>query len=165
MPHQQYHLAQFNIAIMRTPLNAPLMADFVAQLQTINALADASPGFVWRLRDEGTTNATSIRAYENERILLNLSAWESVAALKNYVYRSQHAVVMRERRRWFEKSEQPNLVLWWIPARYIPSVEEAKERLECLQQRGSTPNAFSFSQLFSSPQAVNSKGVADAFSQ
>jgi len=156
MPLKQYHLAQFNVATMRAPLDAPLMADFVAQLQTINALADASPGFVWRLQSESTTDATSIRAYENERILLNLSVWESMAALKNYVYRSQHAVVMRSRRRWFEKSDQQNLVLWWIPAGHIPTVAEAKERLEYLRSRGYSPYAFSFNQPFPSPEAVNS---------
>jgi hypothetical protein len=154
----QYHLAQTNIARMRAPLSDPVMADFVAQLEAINALADASPGFVWRLQTDAG-DATNIRAYEDEQIIVNLSVWESIEALSNYVYRSQHTVAMSDRRRWFEKSEEPSLVLWWIPTGHIPTVDEAKARLEHLRRHGSTPEAFSFRKPFPQPTAVASEVV------
>src|SRR5262245_20039816 len=130
-----HHLAQVNIARMLAPLNDPLMADFVALLEEINALADRSPGFVWRLQTE-SANATYIRPYEDGHILFNLSVWESVESLKDYVYRSAHAEVMRRRRQWFEKFDGPYTALWWVEAGHIPTVEEAKERLEHLRERG-----------------------------
>jgi heme-degrading monooxygenase HmoA len=148
MQHTAYHLAQANIATILAPLHDPAMSGFVAQLQTINALADRTPGFVWRLQDDGQSDATSIRPYEDARILINLSVWESFEALSNYVYRSQHATVMRDRRKWFEKSDQPTLVLWWVPAGHRPTVLEATERLNHLRQHGATPDAFSFSKPF-----------------
>ena len=147
---EQYHLAQINIARMCAPLTAPLMVDFAAQLQEINAIADASPGFVWRLQSEDG-DATNIRAFDDEQILVNLSIWESIEALRDYVYRSQHGEVMRDRYRWFEKSHQPTLALWWIVAGHIPTIEEAKERLEYLRHHGSSPYAFSFAKPFPNP--------------
>lgn len=146
-----YQLAQVNIATMLAPLSDPIMADFVAQLQQINQIADASPGFVWRLQEDG--NATSIRAYPDERILFNLSVWKSIEALSAYVYRSQHGAAMRDRRRWFAPSDLPTMALWWIPAGTIPSVSEAKTRLDYLRQHGSTAYAFSFRQPFA-PEAA-----------
>lgn len=154
MKPQQYHLAQANIAYMRASLSAPLMAGFVEQLQTINELADNSPGFVWRLQDEATGDSTGVRVYSDEQILFNLSLWESVEALSNYVYCSQHAVVMRDRRRWFKKSDLSTLVLWWIQKGRLPSVNEAKERLEYLRHHGETPYAFSFKKPFPAPRAL-----------
>lgn len=151
MKPQQYHLAQANIVYMHAPLSDPLMAGFVDQLQTINELADNSLGFVWRLQDEATGNNTGVHAYPDEHILFNLSVWESVEALSNYVYRSQHAVVMRDGRQWFKKSDSPTLVLWWIQSGQLPAVNEAKERLEYLRQHGVTPYAFSFKKRFPAP--------------
>lgn len=149
-----YHLAQANISTLRFPLDNPLMAGFIAELQTINTLADNSPGFIWRLQDKNAGNATTIRPYNNECIIINLSVWESIEALSNYVYRSQHAVVMKSRHQWFEKSLQPTLVLWWIPQGHIPNVFEAKERLEYLVSNGVTPHAFSFKQQFPQPDTT-----------
>ncbi|HEY9801028.1 MAG TPA: DUF3291 domain-containing protein [Leptolyngbyaceae cyanobacterium] len=151
MVSQKYYLAQANIVYMSAPLNDPIMASFVAQLQAINELADKSPGFIWRLQDETSGNNTDIRAYADERILLNLSVWESVKALSNYVYRSQHMVVMRNGRHWFKKLDYPTLVLWWIHEENMPTVDEAKERLEYLRQHGPTSYAFSFKKQFPYP--------------
>jgi Domain of unknown function (DUF3291) len=153
----QYYLAQVNTARLRAPLDAPEMADFVAQIQTINAIADDDPGFVWRLRSEGAEDATSIRAFDDERILITLTVWKSVEALSQYVYRGAHAAIMRDRRRWFERLDQPILALWWIPVGHLPTVEEAKERLTHLQHHGSTPVAFSFNKPFPSPDYVSKK--------
>ena len=150
MKPKRFHLAQANIARMRAPLDSPIMEGFRSQLDRINAIADSSPGFVWRLQtDEG--NATAIRAYEDERVLFNMSVWESLEALRDYVYRSDHAGTLRNRREWFEPLEGPILVLWWVPAGHIPSIEEAKARLATLKARGSTAEAFTFRAPFPSP--------------
>ncbi len=145
-----YHLAQVNIAHMRAPLDDPLMAGFVEQLDAINALADASPGFVWQFQSaEG--NATSVRAYDDPRILFNMSMWESLEALTAYVYTSAHRTVMQRRRQWFARSDGPYMALWWTPRGYRPGVEEAKERLDHLRAHGPTPVAFAFKAPFPAP--------------
>lgn len=157
---ERYHLAQVNTATLSAPLHDPCMADFVAQIRAINAIADADPGFVWRLRGEGADDATSIRAFDDDRILITLTVWRSLEALSDYVYRSAHASVMRDRRRWFEKSNQPILALWWIPAGHRPTIAEAKARLEYLRQNGSTSHAFSFRKPFPCPDAVPTPALA-----
>lgn len=141
-----YHLAQINVARMIAPLDSPVMASFVAQLDPVNALADASPGFVWRLRD-----ATDVQAFDDPRMLVNMSVWESVEALKEYVYRSGHREPLRDRMQWFEKPTQPQVAMWWIPAGQIPTVVEACERLEYRRAHGDTEFAFSFSKPFPQP--------------
>ncbi len=147
---KHYHLAQANIARMRAREDDPLMAGFVARLESLNALADSSPGFVWRLETkEG--DATAIRAFDDERILFNLSVWESVQALTDYVYRSAHGEALRRRREWFERLRGVSLVLWWIPAGHRPDVAEAKARLEELEANGPGPNGFTFRQRFPPP--------------
>jgi hypothetical protein len=144
------HLAQVNIARALAPIDDPLMAGFVARLDDINALADASPGFVWRLKtDEG--NATSLHPYDDERILVNMSVWESPEQLKDFVYRTAHAQVMRQRKNWFERFGQAYTALWWIPGGHIPTIAEAKERLAYLQLHGDSEFAFSFAHLFPAP--------------
>ena len=145
-----YHLAQINIARMLAPMDNAVMADFVAQLQPINALADSSPGFVWRLQTE-SGDATSIRIYDDDMIAVNMSVWESVESLREFAYKSAHAGVMRDRKKWFEKFDGPYFALWWIPAGHIPTTQEAKERLEYLQEHGDSPYAFSFKNVFPMP--------------
>lgn len=127
-----YHLAQINIARMRAPLDTPVMAGFVAQLASLNALAEASRGFVWRLQTEGG-DATALQAFEDPLILVNMSVWASVEDLQNYAYRSAHVGAFRERQQWFDKMEAPHLALWWVPAGHQPTLEEAKRRLSHLQ--------------------------------
>lgn len=151
MPTQGYHLAQLNIGRIRAPLSDPLMAGFVARLDALNAEAERSRGFVWRLQDEGGASSTYVRAYPDPLLVANLSVWESIEDLHAYTYRSDHAAAMRRRKAWFEPSEQAYLVLWWIPAGHIPTVEEAKERLEHLRQHGPAPFAFTFRQQFPPP--------------
>jgi len=149
-----YSLAQVNIARMLAPLSDPLMAEFVARLETVNAFADASPGFIWRLQTpEG--NATDVRAYEDEMILVNMSVWASLEDLTRYAYASEsmHRDVMKQRRRWFQRFDGPYVALWWVPQGHIPSVEEAKERLEHLCSHGETLYAFSFKKPFPAPDA------------
>jgi hypothetical protein len=140
---RRFQLAQANVATMRAALEDPVMEGFRSQLDRINALADASPGFVWRLQTDAG-NATGIRAYEDERILFNMSVWESIEALHTYVYRSDHAGPLRSRREWFVPTQGPTVVLWWVPAGHVPTIEEAKERFALLQARGPGREAFTF---------------------
>jgi len=153
MQTTQYHLAQINIARILAPLDDPIMAGFVTQLDAINAIADASPGFVWRLQtDEG--NATAINVYEDNRILINMSVWKTVEALHQYTYRSAHNEVFKDRKKWFEPHSSHYMALWWIPAGHIPSPEEGKEKLGLLSQNGPTPEVFTFKQQFPSPDTI-----------
>jgi hypothetical protein len=143
----KYHLAQINIGRILAPIDDPIMAEFVAQLPAINALADSTPGFVWRLQTE-SGDATSIRIYEDDMVAVNMSVWESVDALREFAYKSSHAGVMRDRKRWFEKFDGPYMALWWIPAGHIPTPQEGQERLEYLREHGDTADAFSFKKIF-----------------
>jgi hypothetical protein len=137
------HLAQVNIATLRAPLDGPELAGFVAELEPVNALADASPGFVWRLQTEDG-DATAIRPFDDDRIMVNLSVWESFETLRAFVYSTRHLEVMRHRRAWFSRMADPYLALWWVPAGTIPTVAEAKRRLELLAGHGPGPEAFTF---------------------
>ena len=152
----RYHLAQLNIAMLREPLESPSMADFVANLERINALAEASPGYLWRLQDEAG-DATAIRPFGAE-VLVNLSLWRDVQSLSDYVYKSAHSEMLKRRREWFDKAEQAHMVLWWVPAGHRPGVEEAAERLAHLRAHGSSAHAFGFRQAFAAPDALVTQG-------
>lgn len=143
----QYHVAQYNIARMRAELDDPVMRGFVSRLDELNQLADRSPGFVWRHHTEDGTS-TSVRPYDDELIIINMSVWESIEALHDYAYRSAHGPAYAARHRWFERMEGPTLVLWWVPAGHEPPVEEAMERLELLRRLGPTPQAFTMKRRF-----------------
>jgi heme-degrading monooxygenase HmoA len=145
-----FHLAQVNLATLRAPLDSPELAGFVAQLEPVNALADQSPGFVWRLQTEDG-DATAIRPFEDDRVMVNLSVWASLEALRAFVYASRHLDVMRQRRAWFHRMPDPFMALWWVPAGTIPTVAEAKDRLELLARRGPTAAAFTFRAPFPEP--------------
>ena len=144
-----YQLAQLNIAALKAPLDSPELKDFVDNLDRINALAEGSPGFVWRLKDDGN-DATSLRPL-GEEIIVNMSVWRDIAALKDFVYRSGHVEIMRRRREWFSRMAEAYMVLWWVPAGHEPTVAEAAERLTLLRQQGPTAQAFTFSEAFPAP--------------
>lgn len=147
---QHYHLAQVNVAKARAPLDDPLMQGFVEQLDHINALAERSPGFVWRLKDEAG-DATAIQLFGDPSIIVNLSVWQSLEALKTYVYQGDHLKVLRDRKQWFEKLAIPHLALWWIPAGQVPTLEEARRALLCMDAHGSSERAFTFARPFPMP--------------
>jgi hypothetical protein len=154
-----WHLAQVNIGRLRAPIDDPLVADFVAALDCINALADRAPGFVWRLQTEDG-NATAIRPDADDDLLaINLSVWESVEALADYAYRSEHVTFMRRRREWFERMTGSYLALWWIPAGTIPTVPEAMDRIAHLDEQGPTPMAFTFKHRFGPTDRRGHAGV------
>ena len=133
-----YQLAQINIGRLIAPIDDPRIAEFVAQLDPINAIADRAPGFVWRLKSE-SGNATDIAYNEDPSIMVNMSVWESLDALREYAYKSDHMKVFRDRAKWFEKMDKPHYCLWWIPVGHVPTVAEGRERLEHYQKHGATP--------------------------
>jgi Domain of unknown function (DUF3291) len=143
----QFHIAQINIGRMKAPLDDPIMAGFVARLDEINALADRSPRFVWRLQtSEG--NATYLRPYEDDRIIINMSVWETIEAFNAFVYRTAHAELLRQRQDWFEKFSAAYFALWWVPVGHIPGIDEAKKRLAHLDAHGPTEFAFTLKSVF-----------------
>lgn len=146
----QFHLAQFNMARLLAPLDSPQLAEFVGALARINDLADDHPGFVWRLQGDGG-DATSLRPF-GEDVIVNMSLWESVDALFDFVYRTGHAPVMAKRRQWFAKPNEAYTVLWWVKAGHIPTVEDARARLDILKRKGPSPAAFTFKTRFPPPE-------------
>lgn len=147
-----FQLAQLNIAVTREPLESAVMADFVANLDRINELAEQSPGFVWRLKGEGN-DATSLRPL-GENVIVNMSVWEGIESLNAYVYRSAHTEIMRRRREWFERMREMHMALWWVRQGHRPTVDEAIGRLEHLRQHGPTGFAFTFRTAFPPPDAT-----------
>jgi hypothetical protein len=153
----KYHVAQVNIGKIRAPLEDAQMAGFVNRLEDINALADGSPGFVWRLQTPAG-NATYLRPYDDDRILVNMSVWESIEAIKNYVYRTAHAELLRHRQEWFEAFVGSYMALWWVPVGHIPGVDEAKKRLAYLEKHGPSQFAFTFKSVFA-PDEEFQRGI------
>lgn len=147
-----YELAQLNVAAMKESLESPGMADFVANLDRINALAESSPGFVWRLKTE-EGDATALRPM-GEDTLVNVSVWKDAASLSNYVYRSAHVEIMRRRKEWFERMREAYVVLWWVPKGHRPTPSEAIAKLELLRAHGPTRDAFTFRSAFPPPDAA-----------
>ena len=142
-----HNLAQLNIGRLLAPIDAPEIAEFKGALDTINALAEASFGFVWRLKDDETNNATGLAWTADPLLIPNLSVWTSIPSLFEFVYRSAHQPFLRRRREWFEKADIV-VVLWWIPDSHRPTVAEALERLEHLRLHGPTAYGFTFRHAF-----------------
>jgi hypothetical protein len=143
----EYHLAQLNIAKMLADVDDPIMKDFVENLEGVNRIADSSPGFVWRLEtDEG--DATSMRVFNDNILLVNMSAWESIDDLKKFVYESFLVEILKRKKEWFTRFDGVYQVMWWVKAGHIPGVEAAKARLAYLQEHGETELAFSFRKSF-----------------
>jgi len=146
-----YHLAQLNIARFNLPQDHPVNADFVNNLDRINAIAEQQPGFIWRFTGEGN-NAMDVQAFDDPNVAANMSVWADLNALNNFVYNDDaHKNIMRRRKEWFDKMEF-YIVLWWVPSGYRPSLEEAKLRLALLQDKGPTDMAFTFRHEFKAPQ-------------
>ena len=146
----KWHIAQLNVGRAVAPPGSPELAEFMAALDRINALAESSPGFVWRLQS-ASGNATDILVSDDPRSLVNMSVWSSVESLFGFVYRTGHTDFLKRRREWFEKPMEAHQVLWWVPAGHIPTIEEALERLAHLRREGPTARAFTFSQRHPAP--------------
>ena len=146
MAESSFHVAQVNVARPKAPVDSPLLAEFAALLDPVNAVADSAAGFVWRLEDD-SGNATAIPVLDDESLIVNMSVWESTEALWNFVYADEHLAVMRRRREWFERMET-FMCLWWVPAGHRPGVGEAEGRLLHLREHGPTATAFTFKRRF-----------------
>lgn len=145
-----WHIAQINVATALYPIDDPRLADFMNSLDEINALAESSPGFVWRLQSD-SGNATDIQVTEDPRFIVNMSVWRDVESLFDFAYKSAHRLVMVRRREWFEKPEGAYQALWWVPADHLPSAEQGLARLQRLNSNGPGPQAFTFKSKFPPP--------------
>jgi hypothetical protein len=148
----RHHLAQFNVGVATAPLDSAIMADFMNNLDRINALAESAPGFVWRLAGDNN-NATALRPID-DRTMVNMSVWTDAQSLSAFVFRTAHVEFMRRRREWFERMAEAYLVLWWVPAGHIPTTDDAVTRLAHLREHGATPYAFNFRSVFPPPDAT-----------
>ena len=147
----RHQLAQINVARLLAPIDAPETADFVTALAPVNAQADGAPGFVWRLQTE-SGDATSVQAFDDPLVIVNLTVWESIEALEAFAYReASHLAVLRRRREWFERHTEAPTALWWVPTGHIPSVAEALDRLALLRAEGPSARAFTFRERFPAP--------------
>lgn len=152
----EYELAQLNVAVALEPLDSPGMASFVENLDNINALAESSPGFVWRLKDD-SGNAMAFRPFDADT-LVNLSVWRNIEALRDFAYRSVHVDFVRRREEWFRRLREPVVVLWWVTAGHRPTIEEAAVKLRQLRADGPSASAFTFARMFPPPAPTH--GVA-----
>lgn len=141
------HLAQVNIAEMIAPINDPVMADFVNNLDRINTLAESSPGFVWRLKDE-EGNATAIRVFDYDFLIINMSVWEDIDTLFDFTYKTAHVEILKRKKEWFHNMKQMHMAFWYVEKGHQPTPEEAKNRLKYIREHGETPYAFSFKSRF-----------------
>jgi Domain of unknown function (DUF3291) len=148
-----YELAQLNIGRMLAPLDSPQLKGFADGLDHINTLAEAAPGFLWRLKDEETDDATSFRIFDDDWVLVNMSVWQSPEALRTFVYDDAHRSYLRRRREWFERLDEAVTVLWWVPAGHRPNLAEARDRLEHLRKHGTTQYAFALADKVPAPAA------------
>jgi hypothetical protein len=158
-----WHVAQLNVARATAPLDSPALAEFMAALDGVNALADAAPGFVWRLQSD-SGNATDVRLWGDPLLIANMSVWSSIDALFDFVYRTAHNAVMIRRREWFERPAEAHQVLWWIPAGHTPQLGEGLERLAHLRAHGPSAHAFTFKQRFPSetPAPISARPSDDS---
>jgi hypothetical protein len=142
-----HHLAQINVARLVAPTDSPVVAEFMEALDAINAVAERSPGYVWRLQDD-TGNATDILITDDPFFIVNMSVWESLETLREYVYKTAHVEYLKRRREWFEKAVELHMGLWWVPAGEVPSSEEGLRRVQLIREQGPTAEAFTFAQAF-----------------
>jgi hypothetical protein len=146
-----HQIAQINIAKMKgVNINDPIMKEFVDNLDSVNAIAESSPGFVWRLKDEGN-NATSLNPYDDEQVIINVSVWESIEDLEDFMYKTFHADFLKRRREWFQRFGKVYTAMWWIPAGQFPTIQEAVGKLDDLEKVGASEEAFDFKTKFPKP--------------
>jgi hypothetical protein len=156
----KYHLAEVNIAKFKVPVEDPVNAEFVQNLDRVNAIAEAQPGFVWRLKGAGNS-ATDLKAFDDPNIAINMSVWTDMESLAAFAYRNpEHRKIMARRKEWFERIEF-YLALWWIPEGHVPTIDEAKSKLAQLASLGSTKDAFTFGRPFPAPDATPVKPIFD----
>lgn len=141
------HLAQLNVGRIRYPTDDPRVAEFMGALDAVNALAERSPGFVWRLKDDGSNNATNILVTDDPSFLINMSVWETPEQLEHFVWNTVHKRIYQKKGNWFVPMPTPHFVMWWIPAGHIPTPQEALARLDHLTRHGPSAHAFGWESL------------------
>jgi hypothetical protein len=151
-----FYLAQINIAKMKAPIDSPLMAEFVENLDTINSLAEKSNGFIWRLKDE-SNNASSIKIYDDDFLIVNMSVWQNAESLFQFAYHSNHVNIFKKRKNWFEQMKEMHMALWYTSTDSVPTVTEAIERLDFLRLNGETPFSFTFKSKYTIQDAIKFK--------
>jgi hypothetical protein len=151
-------LAEINVARLKHPLTDPRIAEFVANLDAVNAIAESSPGFVWRLKDE-SGNATQISAYEDPLIIVNMSVWDTPESLYEFAYRTVHRSFVQRRKEWFELFGAQYLALWWIEDGRYPNVGDGQRRLAHLERFGPTAWSFNYRRLF--PASTDAAPLGD----
>ena len=149
------HLAQVNIAKRLALLDDPIMQDFINNLDKINAIADSSDGFIWRLKDEDKDEAVNV--FHDDSLVINMSVWEDLDSLFNYTYNSGHIEVFKRKKEWFSKMKMMHMAFWYVPEGYKPTFQDAKNRLNYLNAFGETPYAFSFKSKFTVEDTLNYK--------
>ena len=149
----KYHLAQMNTARFRHPMDHPDMVGFVEMLDPVNHQADSADGFIWRLTDENSNDATSITFYDDPLLLVNMSVWEDVESLRDYVYRTAHFDMVKRREEWADAMEEVYSVMWWVPAGHEPTVAEGDAKLQKVRTDGPTEDAFTFAKRFPPPSS------------
>lgn len=146
-----YQLAEINIARMKgININDPIMKEFVDNLDNVNAIAESSEGFVWRLKDD-SNNATSLNPYNDEQVIINVSVWESIETLENFMYKTFHSDFLRRRKEWFQSFGKAYTAMWWIPKGQFPTMQQAVDKLDFLQKNGASAMVFDFRKKFSPP--------------
>jgi hypothetical protein len=146
---QPMHLAQINIAKLLAPEGDPRVADFFANLDRVNAAAERMPGFVWRLKDDGSGNATSISTFDDPSVIVNMSVWETPESFEKFVWQTVHAKIYGRKGDWFAPMEKPHFAMWWVEPGTKPAAAEGRARLEHLWQHGPTDHAFGWESLAS----------------
>jgi len=151
-----FYLAEINIAKMKAPIDSPVMAEFVANLNNINSLAESSDGFIWRLKDE-SDNATSIKIYDDDFLIINMSVWKDAESLFHFVYQTKHIEFLKKRKDWFDQMKERYMALWYTPESTMPTVQDAIERLDFLRRNGETPFSFTFKNKFTVEESIKFK--------
>jgi hypothetical protein len=149
------HLAQVNIAKKLAPLDDPIMQDFINNVDKMNAIADSSPGFIWRMKDEDKDLGAQV--FQDDSLVINISVWEDLDLLFNYTYNSGHIEVFKRKKEWFSKMKMMHMAFWYVPEGYEPSFQDAKDRLDYLNIHGDSPYAFTFKSKFTVEESLNYK--------
>ncbi|GAB5487180.1 MAG: DUF3291 domain-containing protein [Parasphingorhabdus sp.] len=158
---RDYQLAQINILRFRREKDDPANSDFMKALDPVNAMADEAPGFIWRLVGDGNDAIDIDPVPDDPRLAVNMSVWEDVQSLGNFVYKnSEHLAIMRRRKEWAEHIAVYQ-ALWWVPAGHIPSVKEGLDKIESLKEHGATAEAFTFRKPFDAPDGTPATPVLD----
>jgi hypothetical protein len=149
----EYHLAQYNVGRLHQPLDHAETAEFIAALEPINEIAEASPGFVWRLKDDDglSSSFVAVEGIDDPLLVVNYSIWTDFESLRHFMYKSGHASYLRRRTEWFEPASEPTALCWWTPSGTIPHVDEAQRRLEHMQANGPSDQGWPLTKPLDQP--------------